>query len=58
MREQAMVANADRECSNQIKAEEEDEVDCARPKPETEQTKCVQRNDKKAVRPVKTRKFR
>lgn len=42
MREQAMVADADRKRSNQIETEEEGEVDCARPEPKTEQTDCMQ----------------
>lgn len=42
MREQAMVANADRKSGDQIETEEKDEVDPPRPEPKSEQTKCMQ----------------
>lgn len=54
MREQAMIAYADRKSCDQIETDEKDEIDWPRPEPKSEQTKCVQRDNKEAVRPVKS----
>ena len=58
MREQAMVADADRKSGEEIKTDEESEIDWTRPEPKCEQASGVQHNNKKTVGPVKTRIFR
>lgn len=58
MREQAVVADADRKSSYEIETEEEREIDWARPEPKREQANGVEHNNKKTVGPVKTRIFR
>lgn len=58
MREQAVVADADRKSSYEIETEEEREIDWPRPEPKREQANGVEHNNKKTVGPVKTRIFR
>ena len=55
MRQQAVIADADRESRAEVETDEQKEIDWTRPEPEGKQTCRMQSHDKKTLGPVQLR---